>query len=351
MKIIAIDGIIGWDVLATEFRKALAEADGDDVTLEINSPGGLVTEGIAIFNAIRDYQRKGSNVTARIVGMAASMASYIPLAANTVEAEDNAVYMIHNPWGISMGDYRTMEKEAKVLNSLASILASAYIKKTGKTETDIRGMMDEETYLYGSQIMDEGFADSITPAGDGPEDKEQAFALVSTSLDSVKKRLSERPENLDEIAAMLKTVPLAQKKETAPVTLGAGKQERKPMTKAELMREHPELFAEVVKEGVTQERDRMKKLSAYKDADPGNIQLAKVIDDAIASEKTMDEAFAQVQVAIRDGKKMDGENAPAVATATEVVANKENEPTPEETLLAQRLGIDVAKLVEKREVK
>jgi ATP-dependent protease ClpP protease subunit len=97
-----IDGAIGVDVFAREVREQLAAAEGP-VEILVNSPGGSVTEGVAIYNAIRDYRRAGNQVTARVVGLAASMSSYIPLAADTVTVEDNAVFMIHEPSMIALG--------------------------------------------------------------------------------------------------------------------------------------------------------------------------------------------------------------------------------------------------------
>ena len=101
MKIIPISGIIGWDISAKEIRAALDTAGGEEIEVQIASPGGFIYDGLEIFNLIRNY--KGAKST-RLMGMAASMASYIAMAGDRVIAEDNSIFMIHNAWGGAVGD-------------------------------------------------------------------------------------------------------------------------------------------------------------------------------------------------------------------------------------------------------
>lgn len=104
---ISIRGIIGFDVTAQDIREQFKTAAGEDVILEINSPGGDLLDGIDIYNQIKQYEGK---VTAHIFGMAASAASYLAVAADSIRAEDNSVFMIHNAWLIAIGDYKEMQK-------------------------------------------------------------------------------------------------------------------------------------------------------------------------------------------------------------------------------------------------
>src|SRR5690606_25812104 len=92
--------------------------------------------------------------TAKIIGLAASMASYIPLAADKVIIEENAVYMIHNVWSVSAGDHNEMRKNADVLEGLTGLLADAYSKKTKIDKKDILKMMNNETWVFGSEIIE-----------------------------------------------------------------------------------------------------------------------------------------------------------------------------------------------------
>lgn len=339
---INIDGIVGFDVLALDIRAQLEEAAGENVELLVSSPGGSVYEGLAVYNALRDYKREGGKITARVVGLAASMASYIPMVADTVSIEDNAVWMIHNPYSIALGDYREMKKNADILDGIAKVLGSAYAQKTGMDMTEIREMMDDETYLFGQEIIDAGFADQIEPAGDGAEDKDQALALAGNAIQHMREKLFAEPENenLEGAAAMLNIQ--AQKRpvvdrENKPASEKAEKTEV-PMDKEKLMQEHPAVYnaiAEQAKEaGVQEERARVNELHSYIEADPDNLKLAEVVNQAIADGSTANQVNAKIQVAIRDGGKLDGENPPDVET----VANDMEGLDEEDKEAMQRLG-------------
>lgn len=203
MTTIPIDGIIGWDVSVAEIRQQLSSANGP-VNLAIHSPGGSVYDGIAIFNAIRDHRRAGHPVTATVSGIAASMATYIAMAAETVTVEDNAVWMIHNPYVMALGDHREMQKTANILSSLSSILGRAYAAKTGDTLDTIAANMDSEQWLFGSEIVAAGYADVLVPAGDGAEARLDALALAQHAFSAMQAKLREADSaQIHQIAAML----------------------------------------------------------------------------------------------------------------------------------------------------
>lgn len=187
MKVISISGVIGWEIFADEIRKQLNEAAGEDVRVEISSPGGFVFEGLAIFNLIRNY---AGNVTTHLMGLAASMASYIALAGKRVTAEDNAVYMIHNVSALAAGDHKEMRKTADTIDKLSGLLAKQYAKKTGKGIDAIRKMMDDETYLYGDEMKKAGFVDEIIGSEkekDRDTDVLTAMARVEECINVMKK--------------------------------------------------------------------------------------------------------------------------------------------------------------------
>ena len=173
MKDVFIDGDIGYDwwsdsgVTAKSVRKQLEGIeDGEEIKITINSPGGSVYEGIVIFNLIRDHA-KTHPVSVRINCMAMSMAAYIALAARTVNRDakitvsENSVLMIHNPWTFTWGDYRELKKEADYLEKLAALYGSVFSTVSDKTEKEIRGAMDDETFYVGKEIQDAGFANDF----------------------------------------------------------------------------------------------------------------------------------------------------------------------------------------------
>jgi ATP-dependent protease ClpP protease subunit len=195
MKKILIDDEIGYDwwtesgITAKTVKEQLAGiSDGEDLEIEINSPGGSVYEGVVIFNLIRDAA-KAHPVSVRINCMALSMASYIALAARTVDphskisVSDNSVLLIHNPYGGAWGDYRLMRNEAEYLEKLSNMYGSVHALVAGKDIGEIRAAMDKETYYVGKEIVDAGFAndyEAIIPAEPGEpseDDRERVFAL------------------------------------------------------------------------------------------------------------------------------------------------------------------------------
>lgn len=149
-----------------------------ELRIVIDSPGGDVFEGITIYNLIRDFARNHPDIKIEtyIQGMAASMASVVALAANSVNpeknpvvAEDNSVYMIHDAWGVVIGNANDMREGADWFSKVDDMLRAAYVKKTGKSEDEIRAMMDAETWLWGKEILENGFADSINDLSLSPE--------------------------------------------------------------------------------------------------------------------------------------------------------------------------------------
>ena len=141
-----------------EFLADLGKLDGQHIHLRINSPGGSVVEGTAIYNALRRHE---GGLTVHIDAMAASMASVIAMAGAPVYMADNALLMIHNPWTVSMGESKDLRKEADLLDKLKVNLRNAYVRKTGINAEEIGAMMDAETWLDAVEAVALGFADAI----------------------------------------------------------------------------------------------------------------------------------------------------------------------------------------------
>lgn len=203
MTDLELTGVVGWDFSAADFRRDLSAVSGD-VRLRIHSPGGEVTDGIDIANAIRAHRRSGNTVTAYVSGICMSMATYIASVCDTVEVEDNAVYMVHNPWSFEIGDYRAMAKAGEILSGLSRVLATTYAERTQRRIDVIRSEMDAETWLFGAEIIDAGYADAVVDAGEGAETKDDAMAMARARWSGLKTKMKERdPVAFDRIAAML----------------------------------------------------------------------------------------------------------------------------------------------------
>ncbi len=288
---IRIDGIIGWDVIPSQFRAELAE-QGDTAHIEINSPGGDVHDGIDISNALRSFRRNGGTVTASITGVCASMATYIAMHADSLEVEDNAVFMVHNPWSIAIGDHRSMRKSADILESLQSVLGRAYAAKTGRSLDEITAEMDDETWLFGAEIVEAGYADSIVPAGDGAEDRATAMALAQTAFSAMRGKLKERADEsapLEKIAAMLPQQPSAQSDDTDEVDEmnkpgDSAAQEQQPTESAGLDADAIRVAA------IAAERERVSAITAL----CAKTGMQSLTQDLISSDATIDQSRARI---------------------------------------------------------
>jgi ATP-dependent Clp protease protease subunit len=146
-------------VTAKSFADTLQAVGPGPLNVEINSPGGNVWDGLAIYNMLRGRQ---ASVTTKVVGVAASIASIIALAGDEVEIADAALMMIHDPSGLAAGTSDDMRKMADALDQHAAILSGVYEKKTGKTSTAIRAAMKAETWFTSAEAIDFGLADSIS---------------------------------------------------------------------------------------------------------------------------------------------------------------------------------------------
>tara|TARA_R110002073_G_scaffold144222_2_gene296260 strand:+ start:1044 stop:2057 length:1014 start_codon:yes stop_codon:yes gene_type:complete len=146
-------------VSAQSFVEEIKEYENKELAIHINSLGGEVFEGMAIYSII---QRRKAKTTVYIEGIAASIASVIALAADEVIMSENSLLMIHNAWGGSSGDAKEMRKQADVLDKISNEIAEIYVKKTRLSYNEIEMMMSEETWLTAEEAVALGFVDSIS---------------------------------------------------------------------------------------------------------------------------------------------------------------------------------------------
>lgn len=141
-----------------DVENKLDAAKGEEVEIEINSPGGDVFAGAEIFTALMSY--KGKKI-GKVVGVAASAASVIAMGVDKLYISPVAQIMIHNVWSYAEGDYKVFEHEADVLKGWSESLANAYMKKTGLSKERLMELMDKETWLTAEQAVELKFADEI----------------------------------------------------------------------------------------------------------------------------------------------------------------------------------------------
>lgn len=316
---VLIYGVIGdwWDGLDAE--SVIKAIDGlgevDALTVRINSPGGIVTEGMAIFNYLRQHQ---AQVTVKIDALAASMASVIMLAGDRIVMPRNAMVMIHNPWNIALGDSRELRKTADVLDKYRAQILAIYAGRSGREIEELSAMMDEETWLDADEALALGFVDQAVD----PLEPERIEALASFDLSvfgNVPDRLAGRtqapgtgaidPERRDQMAAAAAAQsaasgvaqagegagvgqPTQNEVDTAAIRAEAATAER---TRIETIRSRgraakasDELIDKLIKDGATVEAANAAFVDAWAAADPspeGRPQSGAAVVTADARDK------------------------------------------------------------------
>ncbi len=165
------DSIDSWGewygLSASEFADVIdgLPDDTDEINLLINSPGGEVTEGIAILNLLRNHPAR---TVAVVEGIAASAASFIAAGCDELIMSRNSTLMVHAPWVMCIGDAADMRSTADTLDSYEGNIASIYADKSGGTVDEWRAIMHAETWFTAEEAVEAGLADSINAADSDP---------------------------------------------------------------------------------------------------------------------------------------------------------------------------------------
>lgn len=153
----------GEGVTAKSIKRQLDEYSAEtDITVRINSPGGDVFDGFAIFNLLRQHK---ATINVVIDGLAASAASVIAMAGDTVEMAENALLMIHNPYTFAVGDASEMLKTAEMLETVKDSIITSYQVRVALSDEELSNAMDDETWYSYDEALENGFVDASSEAG------------------------------------------------------------------------------------------------------------------------------------------------------------------------------------------
>ncbi|HEV7283308.1 MAG TPA: head maturation protease, ClpP-related [Kaistia sp.] len=155
-EVIGEDFWTGGGVTAKRVSGALRSIGNRDVTVKINSPGGDMFEGIAIYNLLRGHPAK---VTIEVMGWAASAASIIAMAGDEIRMGLGTFMMVHNAWGVVVGNRHDMREAATLFDGFDAAIADIYEARTGMKRADIEKLMDAETFMGPGEAIKNGFAD------------------------------------------------------------------------------------------------------------------------------------------------------------------------------------------------
>jgi ATP-dependent protease ClpP protease subunit len=201
-KIHIYDNIGFEGITAKDVADELANLDGGAIEVHINSGGGSVSQGIAIYNQLKAYTGK---VTVHVDGLAASIASVIAMAADELIMAEGSLMMIHSAWSMVAGNAEDLRKEAEVLDVHDKTIREIYGHRTERSDEVIEEMMVNETWMDGAEAILFGFADSL-----GGELR--AAASVDFS------KFNKAPERIQSLLKTLSEVTDAVKAEEADET-------------------------------------------------------------------------------------------------------------------------------------
>lgn len=198
------DEIGAWGVTAKDFITEFKALSADNITLFVNSPGGSVFDALAIYNTI---SKCGKKVTAKVMGVAASAASFIVMAADHIEMPENSFLMIHNPMGMNFGNADDMREMAEVLDKMAASLTNVYVARSGQPVEKVKELLDAETWLTADEAKELGFCDEVTAnmklaacfeIDRLPENIQGAFKAIEQPEPPVENEPEIEPENTPE---------------------------------------------------------------------------------------------------------------------------------------------------------
>jgi ATP-dependent Clp protease protease subunit len=296
------DSFFGDGFTANDVVMALAEVGrGEDITVRINSGGGIASEGVAIFNALTAHRGR---VDVSIDGAAASAASLIAMAGETVRMRKGAVMMIHDPSALTIGNIKEHEKSIEMLDAISASAADIYAEKSGRTIEQVREDMQEEIWLTPDKAVELGYADAIDGQNAAP-----VMAFDYRLFKHPPERLVAMADAQGWIKAKGNKAELSAAPPRQPETSMATENAAGTANTAELLaREHAAREAEMTSakreatlSGAIAERERIKAIMACDEA-KGRDELASYL----AYDTTM---------SVDDAKKMLGK-APKAATAT-----------------------------------
>lgn len=184
---ISVYDVIGYDywtgegVTAKRIAGALRALGAGPVTVNINSPGGDLFEGLAIYNLLREHD---GEVTVKILGVAASAASIIAMAGDTVQIARAGFLMIHNTWVMAVGNRNDLREYADTLEPFDRAMADIYAARTGQDAKAMAKLMDAETWIGGSDAIEQGFADELLPSDQVEQKGGKASASAVRRIES-----------------------------------------------------------------------------------------------------------------------------------------------------------------------
>ena len=195
--VLAIDDEIGfWGLQAKDFRESLNAISAKELHVEINSPGGDVFAGTAMFNMLRAWAKDGKQVVTKVSGVAASIASVIFLAGDKRVMPKNTFAMVHQPWTFAMGNADDLREQADTLEKIGGGMVKTYMDRTGLSEEEVNALLAQDTWLSADEALEKGFATEISDEIKATAKFDMARAQLPENVQAVFKAEDAKPEDI-----------------------------------------------------------------------------------------------------------------------------------------------------------
>ena len=258
-----------WDDISDKAFKQDIENLGDveNITLHINSPGGSVFSAVAIANTLKNHKAK---ITANIDGLAASAATIITSACDTVRMPKNALFMVHNPITFAYGNNQDMKKTVEMLDKVKDSIIETYLNKAKTDRETLSELMDNETWMNAETAKEYGFIDEILDENVEKEVIENKLIINNMAFDISRFKNFKEKKNQDPRVINISVNSTGSPEEIADKfrnilnSTENQKNEGGNMTLEELKNKFPELYNQIFNEGkeagITKERERMREI-------------------------------------------------------------------------------------------
>ena len=258
-----------WDDISDKAFKQDIENLGDveSITLHINSPGGSVFSAVAIANTLKNHKAK---ITANIDGLAASAATIITSACDTVRMPKNALFMVHNPITFAYGNNQDMQKKLEMLNKVKNSIIETYLNKAKTDKETLSELMDNETWMSAEEAKEYGFVDEILDESVEKEVIENKLIINNMAFDisrfkNFKEKKNQEPRVINiSVNSTGSPEEIGDKFRDILNSTENQKNEGGNMTLEELKNKFPELYNQIFNEGkeagITKERERMREI-------------------------------------------------------------------------------------------
>lgn len=319
---------------AADFDKAIKdvrEAGAKKLTLRINSPGGIVTEAVAMRAIL--CAAGFEEITVRIEGLCASAATIIAAAPGArVQIAPGSEYMIHNPWTFDWGNAERFERTAQHLRDEEATARALYMKKTGQPEEQIKAWMDAETWFTAEDAVKNGFCDELLVEGDDAGTSKIAACVTPRTMSVMKALYRSVPSTL---SALEETAQQNNVSNTTPVAHAGGAAENTQskeetsdmditsMTPEQLRSENPALYDSIMRVGGEQERQRLQDIDDL--TPPGYESMAREARENGTS--AMDYHKAIIKAQREKGQQFLAQRAAETAAASAVKGGASEEAT------------------------